>query len=91
MLRIKELTKEKGITQEQLASLIGVSRSSIVKTIDGNPTVETLEKIATALGVSVPELFAPQSGSDFTALIDSGGELRRFNSAEELRGFLEKI
>ena len=32
----------------------------------GNPTIGTLEKVATALGVSVPELFAPQPTNTIT-------------------------
>lgn len=91
MLRIREILKEKGITQEELAQMIGVTRSSLIKTIDGNPTIETLQKIADALDVTVPELFAPQSESSFTALIDNEGELRRFDSADELKRFLDKI
>lgn len=91
MLRIKEILKNKNITQEELAKNIGVTRSSFIKTINGNPTLDTLKKIADALGVTVPELFAPQSESDFTALIDYKGELKRFNSLSELESFVAKI
>lgn len=56
-LRIKELIKAKGYTQELFASKIGVSRMSLVKTLAGNPSVETLKKIADALGVEMYELF----------------------------------
>ena len=91
MLRIKEILKEKNVTQEELANMLGVTRSSIIKTIAGNPTIDTLKKIADALRVTVPELFNPQSSSDFTALIDYKGELKRFNSVDELKRFLESI
>lgn len=91
MLIIKEIIKQKGLTIQELATKMGLSRIGLSKQINGNPTIETLQKIADALDVSVAELFAPQSGSDFTALIDNGGELKRFDSAEELRRFLEKI
>lgn len=91
MLRIKEILKEKNVTQEELANMLGVTRSSIIKTIAGNPTIDTLKKIADALRVTVPELFNPQSLSDFTALIDYKGELKRFNSVDELKRFLESI
>jgi len=57
MLRIKEILKEKGFTQEDLADRIGVTRISIVKTLSGNPTIKTLEKIATALDVPLRDLF----------------------------------
>ena len=58
-LRIKEVLKEKGMTQKDLASLMGVAEMSVSKSINGSPNVSTLEKIAAALGVEVAELFAP--------------------------------
>lgn len=57
--RILELCKERGITQKDLAAQIGMTPVGLAKAASGNPTVETLEKIATALGVQVTELFTP--------------------------------
>ena len=76
---------------EEIANIIGIKRESLSRAINGNPTLDTLKKIADALEVTVPELFAPQSESDFTALIDYEGELNRFNSVEELKRFLDKV
>lgn len=56
--RIKNLIKEKGFTQEQFAQKMGVTRMSLVKTLSGNPSYETLQRIAEALGVEMWELFA---------------------------------
>lgn len=61
MNRIKEILKEKGITQQELADKLGVTRISIVKTLAGNPSQETLEKIANALNVPMWQLFASES------------------------------
>lgn len=58
MNRIKEILREKGITQQELADKLGVTRISVVKTLAGNPSQETLEKIATALNVPMWQLFA---------------------------------
>lgn len=55
--RIKEICKAKGITQKDLAESIGISAVGLAKAIAGNTTIGTLEKIASALGVTVPELF----------------------------------
>lgn len=52
--RLRRLRQEKSITQAQLAKLIGVRQSHISK-IENNRSsvsIETLEKIANALGVS---------------------------------------
>ena len=56
--RIEEILKEKGITQQELADKLGVTRISVVKTLAGNPSQETLEKIANALNVPMWQLFA---------------------------------
>lgn len=89
-LRVKEIIKEKGLTMQEVSDRIGIVRDTLTRQINGNPTVETLQKIADALEVTVPELFVSKS-SDFTALIDYKGELKRFNSVDELKRFLEGI
>lgn len=59
--RIKDLIKSKGYTQEQFAQKMGVSRMSLVKTLSGNPSYETFQRIAEALGVEMWELFKSKS------------------------------
>lgn len=90
-LRVKDIIKEKGLTMQEVSDRIGIVRDTLTRQINGNPTVETLQRIADALEVTVPELFTSQSSSDFTALIDFKGELKRFNSVDELKRFLESI
>lgn len=55
--RIKELCKQRGITQKELAEKIGISAVGLAKALGGNTTIATLEKIANALGVSIGALF----------------------------------
>ncbi|MDL2323232.1 helix-turn-helix transcriptional regulator [Bacteroidales bacterium OttesenSCG-928-A17] len=55
-LRIKEICKEKGMTITYLAEKLGIKQESLSRTINGNPSLETLEKIARALSVPVSEL-----------------------------------
>ena len=62
-LKIKEICREKGITQKELAAIMGVSEVGLSQSVNGNPTVSTLEKIATALNVSITDLFE-QSDND---------------------------
>lgn len=64
--RVLELCKQKGITQKDLAEKIGMTPVGLAKAANGNPTFETLEKIADGLGVTVPELFAPQPTNTIT-------------------------
>jgi len=56
---IKKFRKEKGISQDRLSKLADLSLNTIVNIEAGNnpnPTLETLGKIANALGVSVGDL-----------------------------------
>lgn len=57
MLKIKDILKEKNLTQGDLADKLGISRMAVVKILAGNPTVETLQKIADTLEVHISELF----------------------------------
>ena len=62
-IRVKEICKSKGLLMEELASTLGVTRATLTRNINGNPTIDTLEKIAAALMVPFSELFErPTSG-----------------------------
>lgn len=56
--RIKKIRLEKGLTQKQLAEKCGLFDSTIRKYESGrqNPKIETVEKIANALGISISQL-----------------------------------
>lgn len=49
--------QEKGITQKRLAEQMGVAEISLSRSLRGNPTLETLSKIAEALEVDIVDLF----------------------------------
>lgn len=56
---IKKIRQEKGISQDRLSKLADLSLNTVVNVESGanpNPTIETLSKIATALGVGVDNL-----------------------------------
>lgn len=57
---IRKIRQKKGISQDRLSKKADLALNTIVKIETGespNPTIETLEKIAKALGVSVTNLF----------------------------------
>ena len=60
-LRIKQILRERNITQQQLADMLGITRSAITQQLAGKPSLVTLEKIAEALGVEMWELFTSRS------------------------------
>jgi len=56
---IKKLRQAKSLSQDRLSKLADVSYNSIIKLETGgitNPTIDTLQKIAKALDVSVDDL-----------------------------------
>lgn len=84
-LRIKDICKQKGILQKDLAAKLGVTDIALRASLKGNPTLATLEKVATALGVEVSELFAPST--DFIAFIRHEGKTYTIESVEALKEF----
>lgn len=66
MLRIKEIAKNKGITITELAEKLNITQTTLSRTINGNPTLETLLKIANVLDVDVRELITPTKNDNIT-------------------------
>ena len=56
-LRIKEVIKEKGLSIQEVAERMGITRVGLSQHVNGNPSVEVLERIAIAIGVESWELF----------------------------------
>lgn len=57
MLDIQRVMKSKGITRQVLADRLDINPVSVSRLINGNPTIETLNKIAVALEVNLLDLF----------------------------------
>jgi transcriptional regulator with XRE-family HTH domain len=56
---IKKYRKKKGLSQDKLCKLADVTHTTLAKMESGandNPTIKTLRKIASALGVSLDAL-----------------------------------
>ncbi len=90
--RIRELRKAKGLTQEQLAELVGVEPRHISRVEGGysSPSIERLARIAEILDVPIKELF------DYMHLNDSEDRLKDIEDAiggmsEEYQKILYKI
>lgn len=90
-LRIKEVIKERGQSVQGIAEKMGISRIGLSQHINGNPSVEVLERIAEAIGVHVTELFAPDPKTELTALIQHKSDFYKAESLEELENVVEKI
>ncbi len=67
MLRVKELAKEKGLTIADVAKRMDIQAPALSRIINGsNTTTDTLQKIANALEVTIPELFEQPKSDGFT-------------------------
>lgn len=87
-LRIKEILKEKGYTIQSLSDEMGVNRVSLTNSINGNPTVETLEKIASTIGVDISELFISDG---IVGAIRAKGRTYEINSLDDIKKLLAEI
>lgn len=62
-MNIDHILKRKKVSKVELAKRIGVSREYLYRILDGNPTLETLEKVAKSLNVQVRDLFPEDNNS----------------------------
>ncbi len=99
MNRIKDVLKEKNISINEFADMVGVSRQAISRQLSGKLLVETLEKFASVLNVPVWELLASREEitrgsnticeSEVNGYIKVKGTLYEVHSFEDLRKLLE--
>lgn len=99
-MRIKEIIKAKGLTINELATKLDVSRQALSKQIQGRMLVETADKIASALGVPTWQLFVDPEDiynkvsprePNFTALVKNGNEQYSASSLDELEELVKKL
>lgn len=64
-MRIKEIIKVHRLTSKEVAQRMGISPEGLSYHINGNPSVEVLERIATAIGCEVGDFFESTSNGDF--------------------------
>ena len=88
MLRVKEICKEKGITQKILAERLGIGEPALSRIANGrNTTTDTLKRVSLALGVTIPELFVEKK--DVKLMIEYRGETKTLTD-EDLVEIFEK-
>ena len=85
---VKKLCKEQKKQLKDLAAEMGVDPASLNRAMYGNARLDTIEKMATALGVSIKSLFDPIDDDTIEGYIKIKGRIYQFNSKEELNKLL---
>jgi len=90
-LDVDSVLKSKGLTRSKLSELLGSNRSYVTNALK-NPTLETLEKIATALEVDIRELFSPATGKgELNGFVEYKGEVHKITTVADLENLMEKV
>lgn len=87
---IKRICKERKMQLKDLAFAMGIDASSLNRAMYGNARLDTIEKMAVALGVSVKSLFEPTDEENVEGYIKIRGKIYQFNNRQELYNILEK-
>lgn len=78
-VKIKQRRESLNLSQEQLSQISGVSQASIhyIESGENSPTTKTLQKLATALGVSITEIVSdePATVEQRVPTKDEGGTI----------------
>ena len=56
-LKAKEVIEKKGMTIEEVASKMGITKGSLSAALNGNPTVSYLTRLANAIDCDIRDLF----------------------------------
>ena len=86
--KLQQLRKQKGLTQEDLAQALFVSRTAVSKWESGRgyPNIDSLKAIGKFFGVSVDELL---SGEELLTLAEVDHKQKRSNLCDLLFGLLD--
>ena len=85
---VKRLCKQQKKQLKDLAFEMGIDPASLNRAMYGNARLDTIEKMASALGVSIKSLFDPIGDDTVEGYIKIKGKIYQFNNREELNKIL---
>lgn len=85
---VKRICKSQGKQLKDLAAEMGVDPASLTRAMNGNARLDTISKMAHALGVSTNTLLEPMDIVE--GFINIGGKINQFKSMDELSAILKK-
>ncbi|MBO5399142.1 MAG: helix-turn-helix transcriptional regulator [Alistipes sp.] len=63
---IKRVIKQRGLTVKEVAARMGIAKEGLSVHINGNPSVQVLERIADAVGCEVGDFFTSSDNDSIT-------------------------
>jgi transcriptional regulator with XRE-family HTH domain len=88
---IKRAIKKSGMTMEETAQRMGISRVTLSQNITRNPTLSTMQRIAGVVGCNVSDFFLDEKEDQLSALVECKGVFYKASTVEELEGIVKKI
>lgn len=85
---VKELLKVRKMQQKELAEKMGVAASFLSNALTGNPTIETLQKMASALDVPVSVLLRERDY--ITGFVEVNGKGYRIDKWEDIQALISR-
>lgn len=86
---IKRVLKARGVSAKDVAEKMGITAIGLSQHINGNPSVQVLERIAEAVGCEVGDFF--ERSDDFTAFVRYKGNTYTFDSSDALKEFVNTL
>lgn len=83
---VRRICKERKMQLKELAGKMDIDPAALTRALSGNARLDTMQKIAIALGVSLKTLFETQD--DVEGYIRINNKVYQFNSKEELYSIL---
>lgn len=85
---VTRLCKEQKMQQKDLAEKMGIAPAALSKALTGNPTLDTIRKMAEALGVAIKTLF--EDVDEISGYVHYHGKVYHFNNLKEFKKLLQK-
>lgn len=86
---VKRICKQQGKQLKDLAGEMGVDPAALTRALNGNCRLDTIQKMANALGVSMKSLF--EQLDDVEGYIRIGEQVYQFNNKKELDDILRRV
>lgn len=81
--RVLELCKQRGLSLREVAEKIGMKQSNLSSSLNNNPTLSTLQAVASCLMVPVTELFAKEP-TEISGYLERDGKVSKIGCYDDI-------